>query len=566
MRVAAKRRSVPIEAKRKSRPKHDEEDEEESDSAGETDDSEDEESDEDDDDEDEDKKRLQDGTEEEPTTTRPEVSPTASGTATPATTVSSSPSSSSAGSEFAGTLASSLAQPAPGGPSSTAAPNILNPESDGQLQHLLALRAKDQKLRVKSAQQRKRSRRAGGGGGSAMVKLSHAPVDLTASAFDLLTVHTNYAFKPGDPYSTFLTGQKSLKMAVPLSRERKSGGAGARGGASERRRLTVGKAPPGGFAPKWSMPPSRADIVGGANRAKRELARREAAKQMVVDKWDRLEDLRISIIARMASLKHYHGMLEALKQENKELKDAHVEVAHAMNAKVSQTLKENEQLSLDLVKIRESRHRQRRRIRRQYAAFEKKSKIGVMELEKQASKAQSRLDEVAEEVEELLDFKQKTMQDPTHLTTLIAAEHAKRSARLAEHARQLESMKERLDAERAESEEAVVEKLVEIIEKSKAKLSTYISNSTTRAYKLNLRLHRELALHTAAQESLQRDVENAEREQQRLLEVAVQVQGDPRRKVLALEKWVTCTPEMDALEVGKGARKEGVAGEVCAEA
>ncbi|KAI8833714.1 hypothetical protein BC829DRAFT_422478 [Chytridium lagenaria] len=81
-----------------------------------------------------------------------------------------------------------------------------------------------------------------------------------------------------------------------------------------------------------------------------------------------LEELRyidmISIIAKMASLKHYHMELEDLRRENTEIREIHQDTLREMvgglsdtiintlkNGKVSDILKENELAHIQILKL-----------------------------------------------------------------------------------------------------------------------------------------------------------------------------------------------------------------------
>ncbi|RKO87477.1 hypothetical protein BDK51DRAFT_50380 [Blyttiomyces helicus] len=114
------------------------------------------------------------------------------------------------------------------------------------------------------------------------IRLSHAPVELTRSSFDLLSSSTG-GFRAGDPYFRFLVGPRNVRFRIPPIKETADEPNGE---------FVVGRPPVGGFAAR-SREPRPSPGHGGMPKWKRKMKEREDSKEMFIRKWDRLEDIRI---------------------------------------------------------------------------------------------------------------------------------------------------------------------------------------------------------------------------------------------------------------------------------
>lgn len=115
------------------------------------------------------------------------------------------------------------------------------------------------------------------------IRLSHVPMRLTNSQFNLFTASTGGGMRKGDPYAKFLIGPRSVRIDVPTASEVDLL-------AAKSRTLTVGKAPRGGFSTRPQAIP--------VNKRKRKQLEKEKIKADIVHKWDQLEDLRIQYVSR----------------------------------------------------------------------------------------------------------------------------------------------------------------------------------------------------------------------------------------------------------------------------
>ncbi|KAJ3039303.1 hypothetical protein HK097_002870, partial [Rhizophlyctis rosea] len=377
---------------------------------------------------------------------------------------------------------SSISLPAHGSPP----PPSLSPTTTTALTNVLAL----QPTKTPGPSKRKRQphRRR-----PETVKLQHAPLDLTTSTFDLLTLHAGpSAFKPGDQYTKFLIGQSQRSIRVPVPSIRSLGPPAPDAGKKSHGRggLGVGKGT-GGFAPKeWATKGGKGAAVP---KGLREAAKKEAARMIIVEKWGRLEDLRVSIIACMASLKHYHHMLQVLKGQNKELEDVHKNIASIQHAKVSEILHKTETCTHEIIRLRAERTAQRARLKAEWKRFLRSRGRGVAEVELEALKAREGYEEVVNEYEELIQFERTSKSDPHHLSHVLAAERAKLVDLKESHTRALEIMEEKFEVEKREAEEEVEMKVMEFLELAESSLAT---TPLQQSHALNARLKHEINLHT----------------------------------------------------------------------
>ncbi|KAJ3007886.1 hypothetical protein HKX48_008882 [Thoreauomyces humboldtii] len=144
------------------------------------------------------------------------------------------------------------------------------------------------------------------------IRLTHAPLKLTVSQFDLFAAATGNTIRTGDPYARFLLGPRKVKVDVPtlaeLEKEQKRAAAatvGPGGGlvgvvrtkkkekqgtsmfASQTSVVMVGKGT-SGFSKE-----QKGTAATAAPKRKFRVAKKEQYKMDLVSKWDRLEDMRI---------------------------------------------------------------------------------------------------------------------------------------------------------------------------------------------------------------------------------------------------------------------------------
>ena len=131
------------------------------------------------------------------------------------------------------------------------------------------------------------------------IRLTHAPVKLTTSQFDLFAASTGNTIRTGDAYARFLVGPRKVRVDVPtlleLEEEVRIQAASAnpkgRGRVPGAATLTVGKGTKGFSKKSLKIPPAK---------KKYRLLRKEQFKTDVFEKWDRLEDIRIQYASSTA--------------------------------------------------------------------------------------------------------------------------------------------------------------------------------------------------------------------------------------------------------------------------
>ncbi|KND00069.1 uncharacterized protein SPPG_09192 [Spizellomyces punctatus DAOM BR117] len=363
------------------------------------------------------------------------------------------------------------------------------------------------------------------------IRLSHAPVKLTGSQFELFTASTGGGIRTGDPYARFLIGPRTERLQVPTVEE---AGRSKTDRQMAAKGLMVGKAPAGGIIAR-SFPVSK---------RKRKQMQMAEIKAELVSKWERLEDLRLQIIARMKSLKHYHGELQSLKDENKQLKEEHQRITAEMNTRVSEILDSNDDQNRTILQVHRERKQQRAKLERDMARFHAAADERIQELEKVVRERQSSLEEAERDLEELVEFENLVDIDPDAMSKQISAVQARRDALLVEHERKLAALSEHAETEGKESEQLFVDKIMAIIDQEKSQLTSTFDDVLKVSVKINKRLRREIALQQEHQLKIELEIEAKMAEQRRAFEMKRKM-VDTRRKVLQLSKFMTCTPDME---------------------
>ncbi|TPX68376.1 hypothetical protein SpCBS45565_g03185 [Spizellomyces sp. 'palustris'] len=363
------------------------------------------------------------------------------------------------------------------------------------------------------------------------IRLSHAPVKLTGSQFELFTASTGGGIRTGDPYARFLVGPRTERLQIPTVEEAGRSKADRQMGAKG---LTVGKAPAGGIIAR-SFP---------VTKRKRKQMQMADIKAELVSKWERLEDLRLQIIARMKSLKHYHGELQSLKDENRELKEEHQRITAEMNTRVSEILDSNDDQNRTILQVHRERKQQRAKLERDMARFHAAAAERIQELEKVVRERQSSLEEAERDLEELVEFENLVDVDPDAMCKQISAVQARRDALVAEHERKLAALSEHAETEGKESEQLFFDKIMAIIDQEKSQLTSTFDDVLKMSVKINKRLRREIALQQEHQRKIELEIEAKVAERRRALGIKRKM-VDTRRRVLQLSKFMTCTPDME---------------------
>ncbi|KAI8820790.1 uncharacterized protein EV422DRAFT_63318 [Fimicolochytrium jonesii] len=419
-------------------------------------------------------------------------------------------------------------------------------------------------------------------GGGATLQLTHTPVKLTHSTFDLFTRTTGEPMRATDPYAQFLMGPRRVKLHVPSYREleemQKEGrvererererrarernrvakrvlesvqsaradaavGGGPKSAVSNAaisvtamaQGLTVGRAT-SGFA-------KRATSAAAGHRQPRKPAGKKRFRTMttyqyradMMSKWERLEDMRIKIVARMQSLRHCHGELQSLKHKNSELREQYATLTRSTNAKVTRillaTTTQNDSLT--------SAHRDRKR-RRYDAICEMKDfdaawgdRInGVNSI---LLKRRRELHEVERELLALRNFKAQATSDPAHHRAQLALQLRQQSA-LNQHHQDLLAQAEQNSHAQSVSHLSLTHKHLDtVIQRAYGTLDPQPRAALEASLKVNGRLKKEVKCHEELGVVLRAEIDRLNAEIQRRKE-GRRAGRDRRRDVLVWKR------------------------------
>ncbi|KAJ3189593.1 hypothetical protein HK101_008859 [Irineochytrium annulatum] len=270
---------------------------------------------------------------------------------------------------------------------------------------------------------------------------------------------------------------------------------------------------------------------------------KEIARDFLLSKWENLEETRLLIIAKLASLKHFHLHFEDLKRENTELKEKFNQIAKELNNTVSEILVKIEEASAEMVVQERQRRQQKKRLKQEYSAFLIESSVEVIQLEKMKEKAQLVVDNLSREVDNLLEFNRKLEHDPKSLRDEIVAEMEMKKATDKEHQRFLSTI-EMLWKEEQKDVETTWMARVKILVDSMSTLAGKIDTSADGDVHLNIKLRREIEIHHSQQRKVKEDIARILEERQKT-EAAKAATVDQRRRVQCLKECMTCTPDME---------------------
>ncbi|KAJ3178072.1 hypothetical protein HDU87_003854 [Geranomyces variabilis] len=375
------------------------------------------------------------------------------------------------------------------------------------------------------------------------IRLTHAPVKLTTSQFDLFTTATGNTIRTGDPYARFLVGPRKVLVDVPTLNELedemraaathqglsglKGGGLKARGGTAG---LTVGKGTKG-FAKK------SAKVL--PVKKKYRLMRKEQFKADVFQKWDRLEDLRIQIIARMQSLKHCHSELQVLKAENVRLRDHYNKLSKSMNSRVTEILSLNSSQNDSVMAAHRERRQQRRDLQAGMAASDKAERRKLRAAENALRARQKRLLELQHEIEMLTAFQEISLTS-SKLETEYAAALALQSHISERHAAAIDKVRAQDQSDRHDMENVFCARILALVDATQRDIPPLVRGVLENSMRTNERLRREIEMHADVQEEVEADVERSKAVAREIRKEAVGSR-DVRRKVL------TNPPDMTVL-------------------
>ncbi|ORY41333.1 hypothetical protein BCR33DRAFT_718952 [Rhizoclosmatium globosum] len=271
---------------------------------------------------------------------------------------------------------------------------------------------------------------------------------------------------------------------------------------------------------------------------------KEKAKAFLLGKWEVLEQMRIHITAKTASLKHYHEYFQELSQENAELRERHKEVSYKTNTKISKTLEQNEAMALDIQRIDMERKRQFQILQGTYDEFEQNANQEIEKLEQKVDMTQKTVDRITLELDKLIEFKSLKESNPTAIANKIVEYKKQRDDHIKMRAKELEQIKIDWKADQAEIEQTWMAKVQTLIDAMGDSLKVHVDTSPSGNYYQNGRLRHEISVHKAQQAKAQAQIDEMLRIRAELVKAAEKTK-DKRRNVLHLSEQMTCTPDME---------------------
>ncbi|KAI9346003.1 hypothetical protein DFJ73DRAFT_484290 [Zopfochytrium polystomum] len=269
---------------------------------------------------------------------------------------------------------------------------------------------------------------------------------------------------------------------------------------------------------------------------------KEQARDFLLSKWERLEERRIQIIGRMASLKHYHAHVEDLKRTNTALKSEYKALMDDMNGKITQVQTSNEKLQSQIIKIERQFYAERQSLRLEFKAFEMQAAADIGRLEQRTSVLNRTLNDIEDEVKRLETFRDMLERDPLAMEKLVQQEELRKLEVIGRQDGELGEVKRRWEAEQAEIEHSWMQRVKALIDGMNNQVLDSVDLSPNGAHQKNKRLHHELRLHSEQQRLVRNEI-------RRIQQLRIQFKDeenalrDPRRDVLSLKDKMTCSPE-----------------------
>ncbi|KAJ3216569.1 hypothetical protein HDU67_009263 [Dinochytrium kinnereticum] len=330
------------------------------------------------------------------------------------------------------------------------------------------------------------------------------------------------------------------------------------GEGGTREYLTVGRAPKMGIVDKRNRGNMAYLKAANPGKFKKQKAR-EIARSYLLSKWENLEELRLLIIAKMASLKHYHFELEDLRRLNTEIREAHKETVKETNDKISDILKENEQAHIEISKLEKKRKSRRKTLHEDYRQFEINATAEISRAEYSVDRVRKAVDDLTRDVQSLLDFKSLYESDPEALQKQVAEEVEKKKDLDSQRTVLLDAVRTRWEEEQRDIEATWMARVKILIDEMSQKLSGKIDCSLDGDVRRNMRLRREQSLLEEQMKSAKQEIERILEERKQILQQEKEL-ADPRRNVLKLAEFMTCTPDMEFSISEKRTKNYGIRG------
>ncbi|KAJ3089401.1 hypothetical protein HK102_006476 [Quaeritorhiza haematococci] len=365
---------------------------------------------------------------------------------------------------------------------------------------------------------------------------------LTGSQVSLLTKTVggfNERRPKDDVYLQFLKGDvKKLKAVVPqrsttstrrstittttkpnaaASTEAGKGAAAGGGGkgivkfAKDTNYLTVDRPPSAGFQLKINREFMQANDGEMAKLRRtnptrfRRLLNKEAARIALVRKLEVLEELRMSIIARLHALKYYHSSLELLKEENAALKEKHAKTIQDVNEKISGMMASIEHEDINITHQRQQLLKTRKQLRVKEKGFERDMFAEIEVWNEHVEKLETQKMKLDEDYDRLVKFKMTYQTDPAALSRELQQHLQTRDSTIKHLAHTLEVAEKTANEELEIMErEALIADVSPVLD---IKIPPNASEALRRAITTNRRLIYEVEAHQKHHDLLKQEIE-----------------------------------------------------------
>ncbi|KAI8915973.1 hypothetical protein EDD86DRAFT_272853 [Gorgonomyces haynaldii] len=274
-------------------------------------------------------------------------------------------------------------------------------------------------------------------------------------------------------------------------------------------------------------------------RKHKEHLRKEVARKSHV-----LEELRIMIITNMKALSAYAKTLSQLMADNKTIKEHYERQTNELNAIVSSILQENENSDSRIKQLAMEKIHLREQLTRQLAAFLREQEQSLQETKHLLKSKQDLFKAKEEDLEDLRHFKSVSQMDPEIKRKQIQAQEEAHQQLLADQQLEIQNFGLFFEQEKQNADQLVLDKVMDIIEVAKTRLSKVLKNRTIHAHQESVRIRKEIQIQQEYQKDLLMQVQEVE--SNNLILSTNKLSLIDERRVPVKDR-MTCKPEMDVV-------------------
>ena len=283
--------------------------------------------------------------------------------------------------------------------------------------------------------------------------------------------------------------------------------------------------------------------------------KRENARTFLSTKWNNLQYIRNEIITQLSLVKKSAEQVKQMEIEAEKIKELYFKTRHQVNIAVTNQLIENENLDLEAARLFSVYTTQRKQELLKLEAISTKDAKDLIRYQERLQALEYDLEEIEAENQNILDFKNESVNSPESLTLKISELEKQRNIKVEQYEKIINIIKERMDLEAAEIRRIAMDKIGELGKEVGTRFSKLKQHSLSGLYyKKNCTVKREIVVHLQNHVKLDSeigDLERVERELRTVMEKIGKKEGlgkgknDVRRRVLNLKKYMDCDPEMD---------------------